>query len=110
MEKPITITFTPSLELRNYVAEVLRQTEANQAPPESDSTACCPAGCGDVEHVTAGRCPDRERLAKIKTLIETEVQGVFESCQYAHARHMVELLGNRIFKQICTMEPGGASG
>lgn len=54
-------------------------TEANQAQPESDTTACLPAGCGPNEE-TAARLPGwQARLRAELTIIKTDVEHLYRS-------------------------------
>lgn len=51
--------------------------------------------------LSLGRSADRESLAKLKIVVDAEVCAVVKLAPYSeNARHLVELVGNRIFKEV----------
>lgn len=89
-------------EIHRRCGSILQRLDTREVqPPQADSVqqVVGPPDAGS-DGGEQGRWPDRESLSELETLIQTEVEGVFKLCEYAHARHMVDLVANRIFKQL----------
>lgn len=71
-----TNTFTVELNEsdRRLISRLCNAIEGHRPQAESDSTACSPAGCGQLEQVTAGRSPDRESFPELLSKIEYEFE------------------------------------